>query len=447
MTNIYKNILFFIFALLQLIYSQKTTITITNQNLGLVKEERQIMLNKGRQLFNLQDIPEKIIPASVLIESEFNVLEQNFEYDLISVDKILQKSLEKLIVIEHPDQGKVEGKLLSADYSNIIIKTSDELVQVLPRNTEQKISLKEISADGQPFIIRPTLVWDVDAVKDGNHPVNISYLTNGLNWQADYVGLLNENDSGILLSGWVTIDNKSGKSFNETRLKLMAGEINIIQQEIQPTTDYATFSIKSGRAAFEEKPFYEYHLYDLQHSTTLHNNQIKQIRLIEETDAKIKKTYRVNSNAHDKVAVVVTIDNSQANNLGMPLPAGIIRLYKKDGGDREFIGENKINHTPGNEKIDIETGKAFDIVSERIINEIKRPSNKSERISVSYSIRNHKNEKVSIEIMEMFPLYREIQIHSAGGLLLEQKAGSIKYLLNVPAGKEEKLNLDYTLNW
>ncbi len=431
------------------LYAQKnTSLTISNQNLGLVKEERVLELLKGRQKTNLEDIPALINPSSVLIESEFNVLEQNFEYDLISVDKILQKSLEKEIVIDHPEQGRFEGTLLSATIRNMILKSSDGLMQIVPRNNKQKISLKGLADEKQPFIIRPTLVWDVESSKKGSFKTKVSYLTKGLTWNADYVGLLNEDDSKITLSGWVTINNTSGKTFRETKLKLMAGDLNLVQTESRKSSRrYETMALSKSDASFSEKSFFEYHLYDLNRKTNLQNNQIKQIQLFGETTGKTTKIYRVNSSDPGKTAVIISFNNSKKNNLGMPLPKGIIRLYKKDGNEREFVGENRISHTPKNEKIDIETGKAFDIVSERSIKQVKRPTKRSERRTIEYKIRNHKEEQVSIEIIENIRQHAEIEIHSANGKLLEQKAGVLKYKVNVPVDGEYIFTLEYTFRW
>ncbi|KAA3615030.1 MAG: DUF4139 domain-containing protein [Calditrichaeota bacterium] len=426
---------------------QSTSITITNNNLGLVKEERVLDLTKGRQKTNLEDIPALINPASVLIESDFSVLEQNFEYDLISVDKILQKSLEKEIVIDHPEQGKMEGVLLSATGSNMILKTIDGMMQIIPRNNKQKISLKGLASEKQPFIIRPTLVWDINSEKKGSYNTKVSYLTKGLTWNADYVALLNEDDSKITLSGWVTINNTSGKTFRDTKLKLMAGDLNLVQSNRGRGTIALSRAFAKSEDSFSEKSFFEYHLYDLNRKTDLQNNQIKQIQLFGETAAKVKKIYRITSYNPSKTAVIISLNNSKKNNLGMPLPQGVIRLYKKDADEREFVGENRIEHTPKDEKIDIETGKAFDIVSERTVRKSTKITNRSERRKVEYKIRNHKEEKVSLEIVENFQRRSEVNIHSANGTLIEQKDGSIKYQIDAPADKETIFILEFTLSW
>jgi len=330
----------------------------------------------------------------------------------------------------------------------MILKSTDGMMQIVPRNNKQKISLKGLAADKQPFIIRPTLVWDVKASKKGSFNTNVSYLTKGLTWNADYVGLLNEDDSKITLSSWVTINNTSGKTFRDTKLKLMAGDLNLVQSGRQrPSRSYDVRPIKKPDASFSEKAFFEYHLYDLNRQTDLQNNQIKQIQLFGETTGEINKIYRVNSHSPEKTAVIISFKNSKKNNLGMPLPQGIIRLYKKDGDEREFVGENRISHTPKNEKIDIETGKAFDIVSERTVKVVKRLSKRSERRTVEYKIRNHKKEPVSIEIVENIQQRTEVEVHSANGELIENKANKLKYKVDVAADKEYVFILEYTIKW
>ncbi|MCB0281791.1 MAG: DUF4139 domain-containing protein [Calditrichaeota bacterium] len=451
MPDIFKRHSFKLVFLLLLAVSfvagqQNTSITVTNQNIALVKEERQLDLNKGYQEIMLEDIPVQIIPASVLVESDFDVLEQNYEYDLISVDKMLEKSLEKEIIIEHAEQGKITGKLLSATASSLIIQNIDGITQVIPRNDEQKISLKGIAEEKQPFIIRPALKWDVEAAQNKKYDAMISYLSREMTWQADYVGLLNENDSQITLSGWVTVNNNCGKSFKQTKLKLMAGEINL-EQPGRPQPRYETMMVAKATSAFQEKAFFEYHIYDMDRKTDLLNNQMKQIQLFGETTGKTTKIYRVNSDDAENVHVLISFENSKQNNLGMPLPAGTIRIYKKDGEEREFIGENHITHTPKDEKIDIEVGNAFDIVSERTVVDVKRPSNRSERRQVEYKIRNHKDSKIIVEIVESVPQNAEVTEHKSNGNHVRHTANALKYNVEVGANDEFLFNLTYTLSW
>jgi hypothetical protein len=432
-------------------YSQEEiAITVTNSNLGLVKEQRNLDLKKGVHTINLEDIPSGIQPSSVLIESKdqaFTVLEQNYEYDLINVDKVLNKSLNQQIWLVHPEQGKISGELLSASSANLILIDDEDNLQIIPRNKEQKIYLKDYSQKKSSFITKPTLVWKVNAKKTGKHRAQISYLSKGLNWQADYVGLLNDKDTEMTLACWVTVRNTSGKSFKNTRLKLMAGDLNILKEKRLHRAPKTMAMADAAPPAFKEKAFFEYHLYSLQRLTDLGNNQVKQIQLFPETQSKIKKIYRINSKYGNKIAVIVSIKNSKECNLGFALPAGTIRLYKEDGKDLEFIGENRIKHTAKDEELEIKVGEAFDIVAERNILSTQRPSKRSKKQTVEYKIRNHKDENIEVEIIEGISSYRETKLISSNYKLIEKRADYFKFKIPVKANDESILTLEYTTNW
>jgi len=440
-------ILIFAFST-QLFAQENIAVTISNQNLGLVKEQRTLNLKKGKQRIFLEDIPAQINTASIFVESDFDILEQDFEYDLFSVDKLLQNSLSKEIVIEHAQQGRIEGVLLSATAMHVVIKNQDGLIQIIPLNNEQKISLKNFSMQDAQLLVRPALSWNVNASKSGSFDTKISYLTNGLNWNADYSGILNEKEDKITLSAWVTINNSSGKSFKNMKLKLMAGDLNLVHQAQPYPRQMETFALaKSAAPDFAERAFFEYHIYDLSFSTDLKNNQTKQLRLFNETTADISKTYRVDSYNPEKTAVIISFKNSRENNLGVPLPGGTMRMYKKDGPDSEFIGESSINHTPKDEKLDVEVGSAFDIASERAVVKVSRPDNRSERRTVEYKIRNRMESTISLEIDEHYQNNSEVNVHTANGNLLLQKNGLLRYEVKIKPGQEYIFNIEYAVRW
>ena len=444
------RIILIFFLTVNFLFSQNTAITVSNNDIALVKEERQIKLNKGIQTIDLLDIPNQINAASVLVESidnSFEVLEQNYEYDLVNSDKLLEKSIGSVIEIEHPQQGRITGKLLSAGNGNAIIEGSEGSLQIISLNSEQKITLKDITAENNPFILKPTLIWLVESEKEHQAQMNLSYLTNGVSWNADYVGLLNENDTEIVLSAWVTIRNSSGKEFRNAKLKLMAGDIKLVQDK--PSFQMQRRAVESfvAKSSFEEKSFFEYHLYTLDRKTDLANNQTKQIQLFGETSAKVKKLFRIDSNQPQDVSVLVTFSNSEKNNLGMPLPEGVVRIYKKDKDEREFIGENRIKHTPKNETIEIEVGNAFDIASERTVVDVKRPSKRSEIRTVEYSLKNHKKEKVVLEIVEQIPMYSEVDLLNTNAKLVEKKADRIITEITLQPSEEKTAKLEYSMRW
>lgn len=453
MKNISKKIIITVFFFLTFAWGQEEiAVTITNVNMGLVRETRAVDLKKGIQQIELEEIPSEIDPTSVLVESpekKFEVLEQNYEFDLISVDKLLDKSIGYRIQIVHPGQGTIEGTLLSFSGQNIVMRDRDGQLQVIPRNPEQRLELLDYEKTQSTFTSRPTLVWLVDSRATGNQRMNLSYLTNGMNWRSDYVGLLNKDDTKLSIAGWVTVTNKSGKHFKNTSLKLMAGDINIIERgkrRARPGTQTVE-DFMLGAGEMREKSFFDYHLYTLARKTDLLNNQVKQIQLFPEVTSKVTKKYQVESNDPEKVKIVVSVKNSEENNLGKPLPGGRIRIYKSDGEDVEFVGENEIEHTAKDEKIDVEVGAAFDIVSERKVISTDRKLKRSRRQNIEYILRNHKDSAVSIEILERFSPYYEVELHSSSHPLVEKEAGLLKFEISVPEDSEKILNIDYSTRW
>ncbi len=452
MKNLSKNIFIVLMCCFMAASAQENvTITVSNANLGLVKELRQLELKEGIQDFFLEDIPSGIITPSVLIESKrksFAVLEQNYEYDLINVDKVLNKSLDQQVWLVHPEQGMFAGKLLAASSGNLILLDDEGNLQIIPKSDDLRILLKNYTQRKTPFITKPTLLWKVEAENSAVHEAQLSYLTNGLNWQADYVGKLNKDDSKLTLVAWVTITNHSGKSYENTRLKLMAGDINLLKKGRGPRRQEGVGVMAAeAKASFEEKPFFEYHLYTLQRQTDLKNNQEKQIQLFPETTSPVKKIYRVDSRQADDVQVLVTFKNAQENNLGIPLPEGTIRLYKADDADLEFIGEDKIEHTPKDETIDIRVGNAFDVVSERQVVSTQNPGKRSRQQRIEYTIRNHKDTDIDVEVIERTSIHRATKLVSSNYEPAGKKADQLKFIIPVKSDEEATLEFEYIVTW
>ncbi len=430
---------------------QNLSLTVTNQNLALVREVRLLELNEGRQDFKLRDIPEQIIPSSILIDrknGEFQVLEQNYEYDLMNVDKVLDKSIDQQVKIVHPEQGVMSGKLLSASSGHVILLDQENQLQIIPRNDEQKIYLQDYDQQQNQFVTKPTLFWLVDAQQSGQQEARLVYLSRGVNWEASYVGRLNDDDSELKLACWVTLENKSGKAYRDVRLKLMAGDLNLGQQKKRRQPEMLMAMARQAQeSGFEEKAFFEYHLYTLQRRTTIENNQIKQIELFPESTGAVNKLYRVDSQGAEEVNVLISFKNTEENNLGIPLPAGTLRLYKSDGEDMEFIGQDEIDHTPKNEDLEVRVGQAFDIVSERNVKSTRRPTKRTEEKVIVYNIRNHKEEDVKVEIIERVSPYQENKLISSSIEPFEVKAGFFKFKVPVKANGETELRMETLRKW
>ncbi len=390
-------------------------ITIYNDNLGLVKDVRNVSLPRGVIALTFEGVAAKIDPTSVHIRSinhpeRLAVLEQNFEYDLISPSKLMEKYLGKtveLITRHESEEETVSARLIGIEQGFVY-----EIGDKIAINPPGRVVLPSLP-DG--LISKPSLVWLLDS-DSKDHIVEASYLTEGIGWKANYVAVLSGDDSQMDLSGWVTIENRSGATYKDATLKLVAGDVHRVER-VRPRMRgeelYAKMAVADGKA-FEEEAFFEYHLYTLQRPATVKDNQTKQISLLSATDISVEKSYvyeplrsylfaaMPSPEKGKKVGVFIGVENKKQNHLGMPLPKGVVRVYKKDrAGDLQFVGEDWIDHTPEDEKIRVKMGEAFDVVADRTqtdFNVIK--SGRLYESSFKISIRNHKNEDISVSVVE-----------------------------------------------
>ncbi len=436
-------------------------VTVYNSNLGLVKDTRNITLTKGAGQLHFMDVASAIMPETVHIKSlnkteGLSVLEQNFEYDLINETKLLDKYVGKKIKLlkENPYNSQketVEATLISNNNGQVY-QVGKEIYLGFPG---QKI-LPEIPEN---LIAQPTLTWNYETPTDGKQAVEVSYLTNNINWKSDYVLVLDSEDRKAGLSGWVTLNNQSGTTYKNAKLKLIAGKVNRVQaQSRQTDMMYAEKATLGGSAApaFVEQSFFEYHIYDLQRPTTIKDNQVKQVLLLEGKDIKTVKEFTVAGNSSyffqdyrsgdNKVPVNVSVSfkNSKENNLGMPLPSGIMRLYKADNSESlQFIGEDNIEHTPKDENIHLKIGEAFDIVAERKQTDFRVVSRNVYESSWEVTLRNHKKEDVTVAVIESLASYGQWRVLSSSIPFEKQDVSTIKFNVAVP--KDGEVTLTYQI--
>lgn len=410
-----------------------TEVTVYNQGFGFVKEIRQFNLKQGRQTVAVEDVAAMIETNSVGIRSltdsnAFQVLEQNYQYDLISVQAILNKCVGKQIrfhrVLPNGAKETVAGTLLSSPqaiisdangnqnqtYNGMVIKTDDGRILLNPSGEIEVTSLP----DG--LISKPTLLWDLDAAKAGAQKVELSYLTQGMNWKADYVFTLDGIGAADLL-GWVTMTNNSGATYNEAKLKLLAGDV----ERAQPQTNRAggrgggVLEMKAADA-FREETLFEYHLYTLQRPATIRNREIKQLSLLEGHGVTYTKKLIVDALMNNwmfypsegevgtgdiKPQVRVEFENSEKNHLGMPLPAGTVKVYQRDkSGSVQMLGEDRIDHTPKNEKISLVVGRSFDVRATRKRKSFRRINDRTFEQSFEIEVRNRKDTAETVHVME-----------------------------------------------
>lgn len=429
-------------------------LTVYNQDLALVKERRMLELPTGVGELRFTDVAALIDPTTVwfrsLTDPKVKVLEQNYEYDVISDVKLLQKYLGQKIRLVTVKGDNYEGFLVGAG-ENLIIASKPEggEVRVINSGQIQGVFFPEMPGG---LVVRPTLVWLLsNPNQTRKQQVEVSYLTGGLSWKADYVATVNQNDDRLDLIGWVTLDNKSGIEYKQAKLKLVAGDVNRVPEEIRPeaTKVFLMRAVKeeAADAGFEEESFFEYHLYTLGRSTTIKNNQVKQVELLTAASIPVKKLFIYEGAINpDKVKVMLELKNSKENNMGMPLPKGKIRVQKADSeGSLQFIGEDRIDHTPKDEKVRVYMGNAFDIKGERIRTEVREPSKNIREESYRITLRNHKKEPVTITAVEYLNRWSEWQIIKKDCDFVKTDAGKAEFTVTIPADGEKVIN--YTVRY
>ncbi len=437
---------------------QDVAITIYNSNIGLVKDTRLIDLKPGIHELKFMDVAGKIDPTTVHIKSlingsSLNVLEQNYEYDLLSPQKLLEKYVGQKVQLatfnnETKKEEIIEATLLSTQGGNIF-----QIGDKIHIGHYGRILLSKIPEN---LISQPTLVWMLESRLSRPQKVEASYLTSGINWKADYVTVLNKSDTLSDLTGWVTIDNRSGATYQNALLKLVAGDIHRVQGEMR--MDYARpmAAAKEASPQFKEESFFEYHLYTLDRRTTIKDNQTKQMSLLDANQVPVKKLFIFSGHPQyyysrydqrtnkQKVGVFLELENTRKNNLGMPLPKGTIRVYKEDkDGSLQFVGEDRIDHTPKDEKFKIKIGEAFDVVAEKIQTEYKHLGYNLYEVAFEVSLRNHKKEDIKVLVEEPIPGDWEMlsNTHSFEKL----QANLIRF--EVPVAKDKEMKVKYRIRF
>lgn len=418
--------------------SQKTSITIYNNDFGVVNETRTIQFQKGLNVIKITDIPAQIIPTSVNIKLNGTVLEQNYQYDLVSMNSLLNRFIDKEITIVG-DNKSFTGKLLSTNSNELVLQANDKII-TLPNIDDYRIELQNIKEE---LITKPTLVWQVLSNSAGNQDVNLSYMTNSINWHAEYVGVLDKDEKTMSFNSWVSIQNNSGGSFRDATLKLIAGDVKLAQDEFIGQQDVMMVKTRmmTEEPEFKQEEFFEYHIYELNNPTTIANSEIKQISLFNIQNVKVDKKYIYSNyypyNTNGKVAVFIEFMNTKENNLGLPIPKGKVKMFKQRGDANEFVGEQYIDHTTSGEKIRINTGNAFDIVVDEKMTESERISEKVFDNTYSIKIKNRKKEPVTVEVIRV--MWGDWQILQNNFEYVRESANKVVFKVPVKSMSESEL--------
>jgi len=388
------------------------SVTVYNSNLGVVSETRNLEFSEGVGRLAFRDVPSQIDPASVRFEvvdqgREVAILEQNYAYDLVSPDQLFAKYVDSRIDLMGKDGGMYSGILLAYSSGAVTLMEESGRVKIVQMSSIVETNFPQLP---EGLITRPTLFWNYQSDFAGALDCRVGYQTGGMTWAAEYVGLLDSRETNLDLSGWASINNVSGKTYQDAKLKLIAGDIHRAAKAERPVLMEFEARAAAVPRGFEEKAFFEYHMYTLPRKATLANNEIKQISLFEPASTTVKKVYyyRPHRSAQD-VQVVVEFVNSKEAGLGMPLPAGRVRLFKADDdGSLILLGEDNLDHTPKDEDITLTVGSAFDIKGEETLVNQTRISKKVEDREFEIELRNRKTEDVTIKIEKLLWGFWEI---------------------------------------
>jgi hypothetical protein len=423
-------------------------VTVYNNNLGVISETRSLDIIKGTNRLAFTDVPALIDAASVRVElpnskNRLTILEQNYAYDLVSPEQMYQKYIDEQIEIVDEDGKLYTGKLLAYNSGAITLLDASGKVKIV---SASKVTEVNFPALPEGLITRPTLFWLYNSNADGKLDLRVGYQTGGMSWNAEYVGVLNENETSLGLSGWSSINNQSGKRYENATLKLIAGDISrATQREPRYERKMTLSAMAPDEAGFEEKQFFEYHMYTLPRKATVADKEIKQISLFDPATASVKKAYVYKPEENAKqVAVAVKFKNSQQTGLGMPLPAGRVRLFKADtDGSMVLLGEDLISHTPKDEEVDLKVGYAFDIAAAERLMTQTRISDRVEEREYEVEFRNHKKEAVTISVEKK--LWGTFEVLQADFQYKKKDANTLTF--DVSVGADQSVVVKYKVRF
>ena len=482
----------------------QTQLTIYNQNFATVKETRVLDLHRGENEVRVTDITAHLEPDSVVLRDlkdpdTIRILEQNYESDPLSEGLLLRKHEGKMLDFEvtNPQTGEkkiVKGRILRSGYvphASVFRRYGQQYAarQTLysqPQGGGQPIVEVDgkigFGLPGKPIFdaldpqafLKPTLLWNLWAAAPGKHDVEFSYLSGGMRWEATYNAIAPEKGDTFELIGWITLENMSGKDFERASVKLMAGDVGRARPEEERYREYGALESRADIVppAVTERAFEEYHLYTLPRPTTVRDREIKQVEFVRAVRVPAQRIYlydgfqpdprvrgwdphsirtrpEYGTQSNPKVWVMLEFRNSEPSNLGIPLPKGTVKLYRRDVDDRnEFIGEDTIDHTPKDETVRLYTGNAFDLVGERRQTNFRLDTNNHwAEETFEIKVRNHKKEPVEIRVVEH--MYRWVQWELKAESMPSRKsdARTIEFRPKVKAGGEAVINYTVRYSW
>jgi hypothetical protein len=443
----------------------EVTITVYNQSFGLVREVRTVDLGAGKVSLELADVAKTIQPETVHVKSlagdrALRVLEQNYRFDLLSPQTLLAKYVGRTVKVHRYSEKLGREETFDAEVLSVAQGTVLKIGGAITFDFPGRLSFPEVPPN---LIARPTLVWLLDSAQ-AKQKVEVTYLARQMSWKSDYVLVVDDADARGDLTGWVTLENRSGAAYDNARLKLVAGDVQRLEsdrfddaEEMDSDRDGIP-DAKDRAPSFKEESLFEYHLYTLQRPTTLLENEQKQVELLSARGLKVDKKLVFLGSAsyfrgrygqavsNQKVGVYLDFVNSEQNRMGMPLPKGIVRVYKADkSGARQFVGEDQIDHTPRDEKIRIKMGEAFDVVGERRQTEWKTLGSCRSESAWEVVLRNHKDAPQAVDVFE--PAGGDWEIVQSSHTAKKEDAHAFSFAVTVPKRGETKITYRLRVKW
>lgn len=449
---------------------QGLAVTIYNDSLALVKDQREVRLPKGEVQLAFQEVSAQIRPETALLRNltepkGFFVVEQNFDFDLLTPAKLLDKYVgQKVTVVSMRANPDGAGARELREEATVLATNSGTVLQFADRIETSVPGRLVFPKVPENLRARPTLVVTLHSPAEKAQKLELSYLTSGLGWKADYVANLSSDEKQLDLNGWVTLTNNSGVAYPDATLQLVAGDVNRVQE--QPARGYAKMSMSAPAPAapqMKEESLFEYHLYTLDRPTTLKAAQTKQVALLSASSVPVRKEYLLRGDSYYyqsqygdigaklKVGVFVEFDNRTETRMGMPLPKGVVRVYKRDSeGRAQFVGEDAVDHTPKNETVRLKLGDAFDVTAKRKQTDFKKLAGTSRynyvyEAAFEVELKNAKKEAVTVSLLEPMPgdweLVSQSHPHS------KEAAGAAKFKVPVPAEGSATLTYRVKVKW
>lgn len=436
-------------------------LTVYNGGMALVHDWRRLNLYRGMNRIAWRDVSEGMDETSVLLEpigssNHVTVLEQNFDFDLLDPDALLNRYVGKMVTVVHP--ARFAGQRTTRERARLLSTNGGIVLQYADRIETQLRGYIVYPSAPANFRDRPTLLLDLQSSQSGPQTLDLSYLTSGMTWRADYVGALSADETHLSLRGLVTLSNTSGESYHGARLQLVAGNVNVVQP-VASRYMLKTIARVTSRASGmpSEENYFEYHLYTFPRRTSILNDQTKQLTLLSARDVPVRKTLELRGSPYyyqsatpdigDRLPVGVYVSfTNRGGDLGVPLPAGVVRLYKKDSrGLSQFIGSDRIDHTPRNETVRLHLGDSFDVTARKRQTDYRQDGNCASESSYEIVLANAKSVPQDVLVVESIP--GDWQIIQESAPHAKTSSSTASWTVDVPANQRRTLTYTARVSW